>query len=186
MRIIGGEAKSRRLHALKGRSVRPTLGRVRQTLFDMLGRRVAGARFLDLFAGSGAVGIEAISRGAARAVFVESDRRAVSRIRDNLAETGLGEKSRVMATSVATALARLANERERFDVVFLDPPYQRERAVESTLTQLGEPGGLLADDGMVIVQCSCRYEPKERAGGLLRGRSRVIGETALWFYGREA
>jgi 16S rRNA (guanine(966)-N(2))-methyltransferase RsmD len=159
---------------------------VRQTLFDMLGQKVAGARFLDLFAGSGAIGIEALSRGASRAVFVEANRRAVGRIRDNLAETGLTEKSRVMATRVDTAIGRLANEGERFDVVFLDPPYDREQAVEKTLERLGESGGLLADGSTLIVQCSSRYEPKERAGVLRRGRSRTVGDTALWFYGKEA
>lgn len=183
MRIIGGEAKSRRLRTLKGRSLRPTLGRVRQTLFDMLGQKIAGCRFLDLFAGSGTVGIEALSRGAARAVFVEADRRAVGRIRENLAETDLGGKSRVMAARVETALERLAGEGERFDTVFLDPPYDRQAAVGKTLERVGD---VLAEGATVIVQCSSRYEPKERAGGLRRERSRTIGETALWFYRKEA
>ena len=186
MRIIGGEAKSRRLRTLKGRSVRPTLGRVRQTLFDILAPRVSGARFLDLFAGSGAIGIEALSRGAAEAVFVESDRRAVGRIRDNLAETGLRGNSRVMAARVETAIGRLANQGERFDVIFLDPPYRQPQVADRTLGRLGETGELLADGGIVVVQCSSRHEPTERAGVLRRGRSRVIGDTALWFYERGA
>jgi len=183
MRIIGGEAKSRRLRTVKGRAVRPTLGRVRQTLFDMLGEKVVGCRFLDLFAGSGAVGIEALSRGAARAVFVEGDRRAVGRIRENLAETELTGKSRVMAARVETALDRLGTEGEQFDIIFLDPPYDRPAAAGKTLERVG---GLLAEGAAVVVQCSSRYQPMERAGDLRRGRSRTIGETALWFYGKEA
>jgi 16S rRNA (guanine(966)-N(2))-methyltransferase RsmD len=186
MRIIGGEARSRRLRTLKGGAVRPTLGRVRQRLFDILGQRVVGARFLDLFAGSGAVGIEALSRGAAAAVFVEADRRAVGRIRENLAEIDLRGKSRVIAARVETALKRLASEGEQFEIVFLDPPYDRGEALEATLDRLGETGELLAEGGVVVVQCSSRYQPKEAAGILRRGRSRIIGDTALWFYERKA
>jgi len=183
MRIIGGDAKSRRLRTLKGRSVRPTLGRVRQMLFDILGQEVAGCRFLDLFAGSGAVGIEALSRGAARGVFVEADRRAVGRIRENLAETDLAGNSRVMAARVETALDRLAAEGEQFDIVFLDPPYGRPAAASNALERVGD---VLADGATVVLQCSSRHEPEERAGALRRGRSRTIGETALWFYRKEA
>jgi 16S rRNA (guanine966-N2)-methyltransferase len=185
MRIIGGEAKSRRLRTVKGRSVRPTLGRVRQILFDILGDRVAGARFLDLFAGSGAVGIEALSRGAAQAVFVEADRRAAGRIRDNLAEIELTGRSRVMAVRVQAALNRLASEGKGFDIVFLDPPYDLVESVGGVLDRLGTAGELLAEGAMVIVQCSSRHKPDERAGFLRRQRRRVIGETALWFYGRQ-
>src|SRR5262245_43519940 len=124
MRVIGGQDRGRRLRAPRGLATRPTADRVRVTLFDVLGPAIAGARVLDLFAGTGAVGIEALSRGAARVVFVEKDQAALRALRANLAALGASRAAaRVMAGDVLRVLADLAPHEEPFDLVFIDPPY---------------------------------------------------------------
>ncbi|MBW2276408.1 MAG: 16S rRNA (guanine(966)-N(2))-methyltransferase RsmD [Deltaproteobacteria bacterium] len=124
MRVVAGQAKGRKLVAPSGRDVRPTSDRVREALFSTLGTAVAGARVLDLFAGSGALGLEALSRGASVAVFVDNSRRAVDAVRRNLEATGFGECARVIPGDALVVLDRLGGERSAFDLVFLDPPYK--------------------------------------------------------------
>ncbi|MBI3665759.1 MAG: 16S rRNA (guanine(966)-N(2))-methyltransferase RsmD [Acidobacteria bacterium] len=133
MRVIGGEFRSRRLKALPGRAVRPTSDRLRETLFNVLGEQVAGSTFVDAYAGSGAVGIEALSRGAARAVFIENDRKAVSVLRRNLRALGLEGRAKVLEKSVTRAIGAI-----EADIVFLDPPYAEAGEYETTLSLLGK------------------------------------------------
>src|SRR5437867_231202 len=124
MRVIGGTDRGRRLAAPRGFSTRPTAGRVREALFDILGPAVAGMRVLDLFAGTGAIGIEALSRGAARAVFVERGRDALRALRANLAALHLSrDRARVVAGDAVATLPALGRSELPFDLVFLDPPY---------------------------------------------------------------
>ena len=117
MRVIGGEFRSRRLKTLPGRALRPTSDRLRETLFDVLGGEVAGKIFVDAYAGSGAVGIEALSRGAARAIFIERSRKAASVLRENLRSLGVESRSEVIERAAAGTLAQILG-----DIVFLDPP----------------------------------------------------------------
>src|SRR5512137_1580410 len=119
MRVIGGEFRSRRLKALRGRALRPTSDRLRETLFDVLGEEVAGKVFVDAYAGTGAVGIEALSRGAAQVVFIESDRQAAAVLRQNVHALGLDSRSRIIERPAAKVLGAISA-----DVVFLDPPYE--------------------------------------------------------------
>lgn len=133
MRIVAGRARGRKLAVPPGRDVRPTSDRVREALFSSLGRSVDGAHVLDLFAGSGALGLEALSRGAASAVFVDSARKALEALARNLSGTGFEALARVIPGDAFGALDRLAREGVRFDLVFLDPPYTsdlRSRALE--------------------------------------------------------
>ncbi|MCI8402271.1 MAG: 16S rRNA (guanine(966)-N(2))-methyltransferase RsmD [Lachnospiraceae bacterium] len=153
MRVIAGTARHLPLKTTEGMDTRPTTDRIKETLFNMLGPYLPGCRFLDLFAGSGAIGIEALSRGAEQAVFVENDERALSCIRQNLDFTRLGERARVIGCEATEAIRRLDRPGESpFDIIFMDPPYDMgwERRVAEVLTA----GRLLKEDTLIIVEAS--------------------------------
>lgn len=179
MRVIAGTAKGRRLRAVRGQAVRPTADRVKEALFSMLQSRVDldGARVLDLFAGTGALGIEGLSRGAARAVFVESDRAACAVLESNLTLCRLAERARILPVPVRRALALLAAAHEHFDGVLMDPPYGRGLA-EAALEQLGA-AGLVAPDGWVAVEHHVQDALAEAYGALRLTAARRYGKTAL-------
>jgi len=177
-RVIGGSGKGRRLQMPRGDATRPTGARVRQTLFDVLGQRVPGARFLDLFAGSGAVGVEALSRGAARAVFVEQRREAVAAIRGNLEALGAGEATyRVMRRDALQAITDLARAGDTFDLVFLDPPYSGDD-YDAALRRLDETS-LVAPGGWVIAEHFHKRALPETIGRLHAVRSVRVGDHLL-------
>jgi 16S rRNA (guanine(966)-N(2))-methyltransferase RsmD len=180
-RIIAGRSKGRRLKAPAGLGTRPTGARVRQTLFDILAPRLAGCRFLDACAGTGAVGLEALSRGAARVALVETEGRAVAVIRENLrALAGSGGEGQVYQQDARIALAALADTGVRFDVVFLDPPYD-SGLYEALLEQVGETR-LVEEDGVVVAEHFHKRELPETIGRLVRTRSVRIGDHRLTFY----
>jgi 16S rRNA (guanine966-N2)-methyltransferase len=168
MRVIGGEFRSRRLQSVTGRATRPTPDRLRETLFDVLGTRVAGAVFVDAYAGTGAVGIEALSRGAARCIFIENERRALEAIRENLHALGIAGRASVVAGKAA-ATGRLEG-----DIVFIDPPYEMEGEYAAALGQVHA--------GLAIAQHSVRYDPGDSHGVLRRVRVLKQGDNALSFY----
>ncbi len=172
MRVIGGEFRSRRLKSLPGLATRPTPDRLRETLFDVLAPRIEGTVFLDAYAGTGAVGIEALSRGARRAIFVERGRAAVAVLRENLASLGLAGRAQVVQVGAALAL-----ERHTADIVFLDPPYEKEREYAAAMEALGE-----RPPALVVMQHSVRFRPEERYGPLVRTRTLKQGDNALSFY----
>ncbi len=184
-RIIAGRSRGRRLKAPKGREVRPTGARVRQTLFDVLAPRLAGCRFLDAFAGSGAVGLEALSRGAARSVLVETSGTAVRAIQENARALGnaVGEL-RVFRQDARVALPALAEHGERFDVIYLDPPYDAD-LYEPVIAQ-ADGEGLLAEGGVLVAEHFHKRALPERIGRLFRTREIRIGDHRLSFYTREA
>jgi len=181
MRVIGGIARGRRLKSGSGKATRPTEDRVRQILFDILAPRVMDAVFLDLYAGFGSVGIEALSRGAARVVFVERSRKCCRLIAENLQLTGLEEQGEVVCDEALRSLSRLEQAGEVFEVIFADPPYQAEHATVC-LTRLGELPELLTAEGVVVVQHHVREELAETCGSLEQRRTRRVGETQLSFY----
>jgi 16S rRNA (guanine966-N2)-methyltransferase len=174
MRVIAGTARGRPLVAPRGSATRPVADRVKETLFAILGERVVDAGVLDLYAGSGAIGIEALSRGAAHCDFVEHDRRALAAIRENLERAGVADRASVHAADVGRYLGGSAGD--RFDLVFLDPPYA-ERAILAPLEQLV---ARLAPGGMVVVKHHWRT-PIPQPPGLSHRRERRFGETALTF-----
>ena len=139
MRIVGGEARGRTLRAVPGKSTRPTADRVRQSLFDVLGQRMDGLAVLDLFAGTGALGLEALSRGASKAVFVESDARACGVIHGNIADLRYEDRAQVIRDELPQALSKL---REKYDLVFSDPPYalHAAQAILEAVRPLLNPG----------------------------------------------
>jgi 16S rRNA (guanine(966)-N(2))-methyltransferase RsmD len=180
MRIIGGHDRGRRLRAPRGLATRPTADRVRVTLFDVLGPAIAGARVLDLFAGTGAVGIEALSRGAARVVFVEKDQAALRALRANLAALGAARAAaRVMAGDVLRVLPDLAAHEEPFDLVFLDPPYAAGLAGRALATLAA--ARVCRSGSEVVVQHSTRDTLPAMAGFPEHRRGRRFGDTALTF-----
>ncbi len=155
MRVITGSAKGMRLCTLDGLKTRPTTDRIKETLFNMIAPWVADCRFLDLFAGSGGIGIEALSRGAKKAVFVENNFRAASCIRQNLAYTKLEDKAEVMCCDVMEALGRMDGQ-VQFDYIFMDPPYNQgwEKEVLYRLSRTR----LIAEGGVVIAEASLKTE----------------------------
>jgi len=182
MRIVAGTLRSRRLQSLESLALRPTSDRLRETLFNILGPRVSGSRFLDLFAGTGAIGIEAISRGAVSAVFVENHSAAVRLIGRNLASLGIASAARVMRGNVAAAIARLeSGSAMAFDFVFLDPPYADEKEYQKTLRAL-EKSPLVGERTVVVAEHRRKFELPERTGRLQRVRVVPQGDAALSFY----
>jgi 16S rRNA (guanine(966)-N(2))-methyltransferase RsmD len=181
-RIIGGAGKGRRLRTARGGDTRPTGARVRQTLFDILAPRVPGARFLDAFAGNGGVGLEALSRGAARVVLVDRSRAAVEAIRENArALSRAGGEVQVYHQDTRLAMAALGDAGVRFDIVYLDPPY------DSPLYEplLEESAPVLLPDGVVVAEHFHKRALPERIGRLARTRSVRIGDHRLTFYARQ-
>lgn len=186
MRVIAGTAKGRPLKTVKGREIRPTSDRVKESLFNVLNARVPGAVFLDLFAGSGNVGVEALSRGAELCVFVDLATQHLKVVEENLAATGLQGRAELLRRDARAALSDLGNRHRKFDLIFVDPPYSQE-LVPAALEGIAEHG-VLAEGGWVI----CEYfkkdsvpdvvEGRNQAGGLERFRELIFGETVLSLY----
>lgn len=182
MRIIAGTYRSRILKSLKGQTLRPTSDWLRETLFNILGPAVNGSRFLDLYAGTGAVGIEALSRGAVESVFVENHTATVKLIRENLASLKIDSGARVIASDAVQALTKLAAAPlHRFDFVFLDPPYALEREYETTLSALGA-SRIISITSIVIAEHRKSLELAESFGALQRYRILKQGDAALSFF----
>jgi len=182
-RILAGHGKGRRLKSPRGLETRPTGARVRQTLFDILTPVLSGARFLDAFAGSGAVGLEALSRGALRVVLVDTSAPAVAAIQENArALANLGGDVQVFRQDARVALGAFADQGVRFDVVYLDPPYAGD-LYEPLLEQIGAMG-LLAEGGVAVAEHFHKTVLPETIGGLERARIVRVGDHRLSFYRR--
>jgi 16S rRNA (guanine966-N2)-methyltransferase len=189
MRVIGGTYGSRRLLAPRGLATRPTSDRLRETLFNVVATRIEGAVFADLYAGSGAVGIEALSRGARLVYFVDREAPAIEAIRANLAALAIHSGFRIESCSVSRALSRLSemNGYERCEIVFLDPPYAAYDDYDRTLVSIGQQAdSLLTPAGIVVAEHSRKMpHPLAECYGSLR-RYRVLeqGDAGLSFYAR--
>lgn len=180
MRVIAGRAKGRRLKAPKGRELRPTADRVKESLFNILPHDLSGRRVLDLFAGTGSLTIEALSRGAESAVLIDVARDAARLIEENLDALGFAARSRVLTMSVFKAARMLARDGEIFDLIFLDPPYDQGLVGEALKVIAAE--GLLAENGVVVAEQSVREKAVERYGALILADRRRYGDTLLAFY----
>jgi 16S rRNA (guanine(966)-N(2))-methyltransferase RsmD len=181
MRIIAGTLRGLRLRTLKGGNLRPTTDQLRETLFDVLGPRVVDATFLDAYAGTGAVGIEAVSRGARDVVFIEHHRAAAQLIRQNLAALKIDSGYALLNCDVLKGLERLEGESEHFDIVFLDPPYEEIREYHHTLRRLAR-SSLVGPASIVIAEHSRHVELEEHYLGLHRSRLLRHGDAQLAFY----
>jgi len=183
MRVIAGEYKGRRLKTLDGLNVRPTSDKLRETVFNIINQKVQGKRFLDLCAGSGAVGIEAISRGADGVTFVEQSRRAHQIISDNLRACGIRDGVHVVNRDALTALKYFASQDVGFDLIYFDPPYESE--VYSPVLFLLGKNEILSDKGIVVVEHRRNVELAESFGFLTKYREVRQGDSCLSFYRRE-
>ena len=184
MRVIAGDFRSRTIQAPRGSATRPSSDRLRETLFNVLAPRIQGACFLDLYAGSGAVGIEAISRGASSVVFVEQAPPALVALRTNLARLGISENFRIQAESVSAFLRRARPASPpTFGLIFLDPPWDAAEEYTATLRMLGSASPAFLAPGAMVIAEHRRKQPLEEAYGSLH-RTRLLkqGDAALSFY----
>ncbi|MEP7337537.1 MAG: 16S rRNA (guanine(966)-N(2))-methyltransferase RsmD, partial [Acidobacteriota bacterium] len=180
MRVIAGIYKGRRLKALDGSSVRPTSDRMRETLFNILAPRIEDAQFLDLCAGSGAIGIEALSRGAANVTFVESSRKVATVISENLRHCGIREDYKFLPRDALTALKYLFREEQKFDIIYFDPPYDSE-LYSPVLWQIAR-NNVLTEDGIVIVEHRRQMLLAPNYDDLRPYRELPQSESCLTFY----
>ncbi len=187
LRVIAGQYRSRPLRSPRGTDVRPTADRLRESLFNVLTagkpKALVGSVWLDLYAGTGAVGIEAISRGASQVYFVESSMAAVKIIRGNLASLGIASGFEVVCSDVVKALRRFEAQSLGVDFIFLDPPYKSEQAYGETLQFLGK-SELLKESSLVIVEHQKKFDPGGTTGSLRRTCKLAQGEGGLSFYRR--
>ena len=156
MRVIAGSAKRMPLKTIDGLDTRPTTDRIKETLFNMISEYLADSNFLDLFSGSGGIGIEALSRGAAYAAFVEQNKKAMSCIRENLKFTKLDDRAETYEMDVIHGLSRMEQQKKKFDYVFMDPPYNN--LLEKKVLEYLSISDLLSDDALIIVEASLETE----------------------------
>ena len=182
MRITGGAARGRSLRAPRGLRVRPTADKVRGAIFNVLAARtdIDGQRWLDLFSGSGALGLDALSRGAAHVTFVDESRESCRFTLQNLERASFAERAEVLRLALPQALRRLAREVARYDGAFVDPPYRRGLAAE-TLAELGQ-SGLLVSGAWVVAEHAVEESLGERYGALIRADRRRYGSTGITLY----
>ncbi|MBZ0271798.1 16S rRNA (guanine(966)-N(2))-methyltransferase RsmD [bacterium] len=183
MRVIGGKWRGRRLFSPRGETTRPTADRAREALFSILAGEIGGASFLDVYAGSGAVGIEAASRGAGALTLIESSRAALATLRKNLDITGAA--ARVMPMEAARALEILDDEKAVFRIIFADPPW-KDAALAFVLVTRSAAEGRLSPDGLLVFEHDRRFDAPVAAGPLVRRDSRRYGDTRFSFYGWES
>lgn len=188
MRVIAGKYRSRPLRSLRGMELRPTADRLRETLFNVLAagnpQALEGTVWLDLYAGTGAVGIEALSRGAARVYFVDQATAAADLVRANCASLGIKAEADVVKQDVPRALKQLEAAGVRADFVFLDPPYDKQDAYLQSLQWLSQ-SQLLKLPGIVIAEHEKKFDPGDGFATLLRYRRLLQGDAGLSFYGRK-
>jgi len=183
LRIIAGQFRGRKLQSLPGNDVRPTADKVKGALFNMIGPYFEGGKGLDLFAGTGSLGIEALSRGMEQVVFVDRHRLAIRLIQSNLRTLGLERQAEVYHLDAQSALRRFVQEGRQFDVVFLDPPYHLEAAPLVWLQEAGEEQ-LLAPEAVVVLEHDARVAVPEEVGTLKQVKQRRYGHTMLTIYRR--
>lgn len=180
MRVISGTAKGRPLKAVPGTGTRPTTDKVKEAIFSMIGPYFDGGRALDLFAGTGGLGIEALSRGMERAVFVDLEYKSLDVVKTNLKATGLEGQAEVYKNDAERALKALAKRETRFDLVFLDPPYRLKHG--DKLMSKMEELALLEDQATIVLEYESTYEYPEEFGNFIRIRKAEYGETAVSVY----
>ncbi|NIQ38249.1 MAG: 16S rRNA (guanine(966)-N(2))-methyltransferase RsmD [Proteobacteria bacterium] len=181
MRIIAGKAKGKKLYSPKAKGIRPTADRVKESVFNVLGECWHGIKVLDLFSGTGSLGLEAISRGAEQVVFVEKSRSALNVLRKNIALCGFGSHAVVMAMSVSRSLSLIGRKGESFQVIFADPPYGRGWVDKTVQEILGQ--GILSEGGMVVIEHAPSESPSTGNGRMAVLKRKKYGDTAISFLG---
>lgn len=179
MRIITGTSKGRRLATPKNHAIRPTSDRVKESIFNILGKEVEGKVVLDLFAGTGNLGIEALSRGAKKAFFVEKGRQALRLIQRNLSQCGMSERSEILSTDVSRAIGILNQRGQSFDLILMDPPYEKG-LIQKTLIKL-HSNRIYQEDSILLVEHDRREPVPQRVDGWTLIRQQGIGDTLISF-----
>ena len=180
MRVITGSARGHNLKAPKGENTRPTSDRIKEALFSIIGMIDDGSTVLDLFSGSGAIGIEFLSRGAKLAYFIDSDSESIKVIKENLEKTRLIEKSLVYKNNVEKAIKTIGNKHIDFDYIFLDPPYNKELVIK-TLENINNEK-LLKNNGIIIIEHETRLELPDKIFNIIKVDYRKYGDTSISFY----
>lgn len=181
MRVISGEFRGRKLEKLEGMEIRPTSDRVKESLFNILGARIYDCAFLDLFAGTGGIGIEACSRGASQLVFIDESAKSINVLKDNLDKLNILDKVEVYNTDYINAINKLASDNRKFDIIFIDPPYSKGFA-QNALVHIFE-NGVLKEEGIIITEHDLQDKMPETTGTLSLQRQKKYGNTMLSFYG---
>nr|WP_086074565.1 16S rRNA (guanine(966)-N(2))-methyltransferase RsmD [Paenibacillus camerounensis] len=184
VRVVSGSAKGRPLKSVPGNGTRPTTDKVKEALFSMIGPYFDGGIALDLFAGTGGLGIEALSRGMEHAVFVDMEQKSIDTVRANLKAARLEDKAEVYRNDAGRAIGALEKRGRAFDLVFLDPPYRLKHGDELMLTLAGK--GLLKPDAVIVLEHESGYAYTEEITGFFRTRQAIYGETAISIYQYEA
>ena len=182
MKIIAGDAKNKRIKSRKGTDTRPTLGSMKESLFSIIAPYVPDSVFLDLFSGSGSISLEALSRGAKRAVMIEKDTEALKYIIENVNTLGYEDRCRAYKNDALRAIEILGRKGEKFDIIFMDPPYEEE--VCSRVIKAIEKNGILADGGLIISEHHVFEELEEEIGEFKRADERKNGKKCITFYTR--
>jgi 16S rRNA (guanine966-N2)-methyltransferase len=180
MRVISGKCKGRHLQAVPGMSTRPTTDKVKEAIFNMIGPYFSGGVGLDLFGGSGGLGIEALSRGLDLVIFVDYDAKAVQTIKKNVAACGLQDQAEIYRNDAERALRAIVKRGLCFDVIFLDPPYKEQKL--PTLLSFIDTHYLLEKDGVVVAEHAAEIHLPERVGGLCKWKQETYGITAVSIY----
>lgn len=180
LRVISGNAKGHKLKTISGTATRPTTDRVKESVFNIISRFIVGARVLDLYSGTGNLGIESLSRGANFATFVDNSKGCLLTIKQNLLHTKLSDKSSIISMDVFVALKKLSKENRKFDIIFLDPPYNKNLADE-TLKCLVE-SDIIEQGGMVIVEHGYKEDVPQQVEFLKKIRYQKYGDTIVSFY----
>ncbi|SHJ04657.1 16S rRNA (guanine(966)-N(2))-methyltransferase RsmD [Lutispora thermophila] len=180
MRIIAGDLKGRKLESINTDNIRPTSDKVREALFSILGNKVIDSRFLDLFAGSGGVGIEAYSRGARDVVFVDASIDSIKVLKKNLEKINIINETKVIHSDYSVAIERLSNQGREFDIIFIDPPYKMGIALEAAGKILERK--LLAEDGIIIIEHDSKDIMPETTGVLVKFKEKKYGNNSLSLY----
>ena len=181
MRVISGVAKGRRLFAPKGMETRPITSKIKESLFNIWQTKIKGAFFLDLFAGSGSMGVEALSRGAEKVVFVEKSRSAVEVIKKNLAVCGFHNGYELYRDDVFRRINLLSQRQDKFDIVYLDPPFTKPEIFVPVIESLGN-AKILAPEGMAAIRIRKDIAFPETIGNLCRFRQKIYGISVINFY----
>lgn len=180
MRVIGGKLKGRKIKTCRGTLLRPTSQKIREAIFDIISPFLTGGLVLDLFAGTGSLGIEALSRGMGRAVFVENNPRIISVLKENIISCQLENRAEVIIFPVTKGLKILRSRKEKFDLIFLDPPYL-SNLVGKTILEINK-ANILLKDSLVIVEHSSKEDIKSSYGNLIRFDQRQYGQTLVSFF----
>lgn len=182
MRIIAGEAKNKKIKSRKGMNTRPTLGSVKESLFSIISPYVPDSSFLDLFSGTGNIALEALSRGSRRAVMIEQDPEALKIVIENINSLGYEERCRAYKNDVIRAVEILGRKEERFDIIFMDPPYKQELCTK--VIKAISKAGVLAEGGLIICEHHIFEELADEIGEFKKADYRKYGKKAMTFYTR--